>query len=1418
MAQKDGPWYKNDGARDVVDIWNDAIRQYQGIGGKDLKAGYDQFKSLNAMIDFGCKEMESFHGFRYDGTKVAKLRGLFKEGMWLIEGGMQQVNWLTFGQACKEMSADYDVVTTFFVDLTMFLRRMKILEKRLPEQGAFHDCVFDVFASLLRMCATATRYIELKRFKKWVTTLFKGGDQELVAARSGMDTAMNNLHDATEKAILGNTVDLQRSSGETRELLQQMELELQANSEASMKIMEEQFSMMQEMAEKQNTMFNDVKKLLEFEMDRRRNESLPKQSGTKSSGNAKPPTSNSVRLALGYSTDPEKEYQSLRHSLIPETGTWIFEQPEWKAWTEQGEDDDVSPILAVSGPRGTGKSHLAASIYDRLKKDADETTCVVHFYFREDTKDLEEFCNAVNWAVVQIAEQNATLCDRINKEMVREDRRWSIDDSEDVWDNLVKPLFPTSKTPKYQLKIVFDGIDELPVMVQRDELLGCLKKIRDVNISKESNVSVICTLRDARGGENDLLTQLEEIGATSISVTKEKQAPDTKALIWAHLNSDNVLKTFDPYIKQRVATRIEETADCMLYAEHMLRHFSMIGRAPLVLKQLEHSMPKSLEDCYDRILHGLEQKTASSQLGALKSLLAWLSFSGRPLTLADSLQLLRTVFNSSLDLESELQGNQLARVLKIAGREERQSTDTDSGGPTISTDDDPDAKYDDSDLPLKFQGRSMRDYFRQARDATEDLRTPASVAHRKIFLVCCDIICGKIKVQDESLRSYAARNWVHHLSWANITLETNGDSAACLEGLGNIMTNARGAASFFQNHGVDYEEVHSDFVDELPVTDFENDGLISYMAYWASVILNLATSNDFLSQSTVAWAEETIEDRRNAFVPLAKAHIAEWLQVADVESASTSYKFSRSCIALTGQNSLFKKTPGSEEERRYDKEEILGLSRAFGDAPKAANAAWAIAAILEHSRHYDAALRTISDAIDNLTDTTENSESFRTLHLLATVQRNLKDYEAAQDSIARAMSRPDGISADHLRRAYITQAEINTDLGKTDDAIESYEQARQANSTEPLRGEILRKEFDAWNENDKAVDLVKNKWTLQERLEWMTWNYADDREHHTDFLFAAIDANEQDYIVEVYQEIIGLLDHFGAGVPLRNILTNWYAMNGDVDAVRTQCLAVLDSTLNSNNGDLYRFTDEDPAYAMYRALCVLTDTIYEQFRATADRAEKAALFEEAKGLMSRQLVRAVTLQKSWQVHYKVILARMARKLGPLHEFEDILNEGFNATVDALMDDVAWNDEMNLDLLSMVLSSLDGLEREAQIALSARFSDLEPDDEGTAAAEGGDGASTSSGSDDEDEDEDPLPEDEGDLTGYTSYCGGPRCKVTWRAWKGRKMYQCLYCWDTMLWIKNGMVLIEGEEPFAFKDWLVGLKEKKWPEAWNRFWMG
>jgi hypothetical protein len=36
------------------------------------------------------------------------------------------------------------------------------------------------------------------------------------------------------------------------------------------------------------------------------------------------------------------------------------------------------------------------------------------------------------------------------------------------------------------------------------------------------------------------------------------------------------------------------------------------------------------------------------------------------------------------------------------------------------------------------------------------------------------------------------------------------------------------------------------------------------------------------------------------------------------------------------------------------------------------------------------------------------------------------------------------------------------------------------------------------------------------------------------------------------------------------------------------------------------------------------------------------------------------------------------------------------------------------------------------------------------------------------------------------------------------------------VKNGIIKIENEDPIPFKDWLQGLKDERWPAAWERFW--
>lgn len=701
--------------------------------------------------------------------------------------------------------------------------------------------------------------------------LFKGGDSELVDARANMDKSLKSLESDTQVAILGNTVELER-----------MNAELKENSDSQSKLMQEQVAILQQITEKQDAMYNDIRKLLAWEQERRKEELVSRQggAGAKASGKGKPATSARVRSWFGHTLDPSREHQLIYESIIPGTGTWIFDEPAWKNWANHGGgggDNPSSTILAISGPRGAGKSHLAVSAYNWLRSQADEYTCVGSFYFREGTKDYNDFYKAIAWIIVQIAEQSATLCEKINQEISRDEVNDDGVYDEEMWESIIEPIF--RKPSKYHLQIVLDGVDELDAF--NTNLL--FNFLRLIGREHGTNVSVICTLRP------HLLPRLEDLNASTVVLSKEMQSVDMKTLIWHHLNKDSRLRRFDQYVKQRICAKLEEKADCLLYAEHMLRHFNTTARQSLVLKQLETAMPQDLEAFYASILSDLESRINGPQQEALKVLLAWLAYSYRPLALAECLALLGIVSDGSLDLEAELQGTQLARFLTIAHSDERISSDGEQDlRPFIDAQEDPDLKYSDSDLPLKFQERSMRGYFRQ--DVLADshgLRTSSAMAHQNIFLVCSDIVNGRIQVEYRDLRRYAARNWAFHLSWSG-NLDTD-QRVACLEGLGNIMTNSHGAADFLECLDVDYDEISAPFVSQ-------GDLLLRNMSWWSTVIGNNPDTQ--FSQATLAWAADVREDKQSAFVPLMEAHIANWSRALDLESALKSYRFARTCAGL----------------------------------------------------------------------------------------------------------------------------------------------------------------------------------------------------------------------------------------------------------------------------------------------------------------------------------------------------------------------------------------------------------------------------------------------------------------------------------------------------------------------------------------
>lgn len=368
--------------------------------------------------------------------------------------------------------------------------------------------------------------------------MIEGEDSDLGGARKKMDKDLARLQNATEFAILGNSEELKKMSAE-----------LQINQTAHTQMLEEQKEVMFNISQDTGSIRSDVAKLLKAFTEQNAKHDHKGKPSNQDAG--KPASANQVRNRMPDIEGEGHEYQVLKETLIPDTCTWIFSQPEWEAWIKQDEDTTaLKPLLALSGLPGTGKSHLAASVYDRLysiaKEDTTQRICVTQFYYREQQKDLSWFKSGLINTITQVVDQSVPLCERINAEMVRDEVSYNVF----VWrDLLLKILGPAfSKDSPNRLFLLFDGLDE---MFDFSEFLEFVRIARE----ERFRMTIVVTTRP------ELLQQLTEKSEVStIEVTKEKQLQDFKTLVWHRINDLRCLKKFSRYVQQRIAERVEEVS------------------------------------------------------------------------------------------------------------------------------------------------------------------------------------------------------------------------------------------------------------------------------------------------------------------------------------------------------------------------------------------------------------------------------------------------------------------------------------------------------------------------------------------------------------------------------------------------------------------------------------------------------------------------------------------------------------------------------------------------------------------------------------------------------------------------------------------------------------------------------------------
>lgn len=567
--------------------------------------------------------------------------------------------------------------------------------------------------------------------------------------------------------------------------------------------------------------------------------------------------------------------------------------------------------------------------------------------------------------------------------------------------------------------------------------------------------------------------------------------------------------------------------------------------------------------------------------------------------------------------------------------------------------------------------------------------------------------------------------------------------------------------------------------------------------------------------------------------------------------------------------------------KQLSAEDIRGLAALVDGLEADVAALRAIAFVLEECEYLEAASQALEEAL-----AVSDSESTR-LPVRVQLGRIYKDsekysegYEITQHSLDKNTQ---GDSQDIpetvlqlTRDALVISAMCQDKLGKTDDAIQLFEKAMLICPNVQMSGTDLSYYVQIFVRKDAWGNLVTTleKWNIFDLMSWLVWTYDNDEDAHSIFQQAAKLTGKTDFMVQTYEQIIRYLNKTKSSAPTVVKLADAYrTVLGDAGRAKTLLYEALD-TEPPADGEYQ--TGEDPADILFDARDILHDILFEEFREANNAEKKTAILEEVKRIPERRMARGTILNSTHSTLTAAIQAQMIRKIRPPAEFQQFAEKTFRGCIDALRDTVGWNDQDTLVLLGQLLACVGGLERDAQISISAMFSHVDPEvshgfeaggdteavdgekDAGNKDGEGGDGENEDGEDEDSEEDEeesrtlhgeDLAPDWEVEVfcdgecgsTRYSSWIHGSlytcitcaNCTLCEECYQKRQAYNCdepcvywkTYCGKNHHYIKGPIegwrgikagVMTIGDTREAFGDWLQGLSEERWPRAWEAFW--
>ncbi|CEL02875.1 Putative NACHT and TPR domain protein (AFU_orthologue; AFUA_7G06670) [Aspergillus calidoustus] len=667
----------------------------------------------------------------------------------------------------------------------------------------------------------------------------------------------------------------------------------------------------------------------------------------------------------------QRIYYNYRKCVVPGTGEWVFQEPEFRAW-ERGSRESPC-ILAIEGTEGSGKSYLTSTIIRRLRNrssvESSDSRTLLAFYFVEgDSKEelkrtnhLDVIAKSLIWQFVQAdvsyMKSVANICEQARDMDPHEVPGRLLFDNGDIGQTIDANFF-----------IVIDGLND----IVGDTLVTFLENALSSSVSHRK----IRILLTGRPRAFEQISAHKEIAYKTIHIS-ERNRPDIEMYIESRMDKIDALRNKQrfgvPALRKKISESLrDKTAGDYFRVNTILKRINNLDYVNDIDQVLENAGRERSQQIQAEI-ESLNSTRNAKEIAEINEIILWILY-GREwfqpqqmaavlytktgelslLTLEAKLQIKYTIFEVDSDGDIDFRSYEIVELIpegnQPSGEDLRQASkrvlpeEVDIVRHFLRTVCPP-------QLYTKFDFETV---FEQKLRHTGGYiyRDDKDTAEAKLAVRCLRILTEERDERREILRLYAVNYFHQHLAAVDLSLVGRQWKRQIGPLLLKLFTDDGSTDALLWTSDPD---LASNFAWMVRSAWLDGNGGATETVRWLRESVAVVDITDDEARSWVSNFTSSLSPDKELLNILAKRMVVRWLREQTPQSLAV-YAFSFILGALKKINGVVKvKTPGSNPDvpTVEDISEIEEWSRQLLGCEK--DSLWEVqVAVILHNFQFDA--------------------------------------------------------------------------------------------------------------------------------------------------------------------------------------------------------------------------------------------------------------------------------------------------------------------------------------------------------------------------------------------------------------------------------------------------------------------------------